>query len=538
MRPDSRLLALVLVVATTPALRAQSAPRVDLSGDWRGPNGTASFGEKTTENGVDRYRVTVTQGERPLIGDATFDGQRLSFSSDAITGFICQIGRDPAKPKTHDLSFNYLRETSVDRLLGSVNLERSRPSPRTTENTGEWGGRGQIGATISQLDGFQPDRSWTRFITRNPLVVKIGNILKTGIFKSDDTKRLQDFIASKEARWGAPVTDLPPGSIEDYDLFRAQKAIALDKLGRRPEDVTEGFISARGTVAGQEIADRRIFWQRWKPTATPSGRLVVISPGFQETGRNFYDQIRLLNAQGDEVIVMDHQWAGYSDGSAGGLDRGYGVARDVAAVVAFAHQVAPDKKLVLFGNSMGGGPGALGAATLNDNGLIALDGPQMPKGVPLVLQAPFIRATSSGFSGFLNGAFGLFSKAPLLNRIPLPAIGLPVLTTDPDAMNAFANHASAEDVRAQTRSMTAANADLAEIMKLVDAGKGPSGSVFIVHEKDDPLADSNGSVALRDALTGSGRNAWLDLMDGGNHVLEESPSEQGRFLRGIRWVAR
>jgi pimeloyl-ACP methyl ester carboxylesterase len=184
---------------------------------------------------------------------------------------------------------------------------------------------------------------------------------------------------------------------------------------------------------------------------------------------------------------------------------------------------------VIFGNSRGGGPGALGAATLNDNGLIALEGPPMPKGVPLVLQAPFVRATPD----FLNEAFGAVSKVPLVNRIKLPALGLPILTTDADAMAKFGNHASAEDVRAQSRSMTAANDDLAAIMALVNEGKGPTGRVYVLHEKDDPLADSNGSVELVRAI---GSRARLDLIEGGNHILEEGPNEQAKFLPGIRWA--
>lgn len=236
-----------------------------------------------------------------------------------------------------------------------------------------------------------------------------------------------------------------------------------------------------------------------------------------------------MNEEGDDVIVMDHQWAGYTQGSPGGLDRGFGVARDVAAVAAFAHEVAPNEKLVLFGNSMGGGPGALGAATLNDNGLVQLDGPAMPRGVPLVLQAPFIKMKGS----FLNDTFAVVSHIPLVNGLELPALGLPVLTHDKTAATAFANHASAEDVRAQSRTMTAANADMKTIMGLVNAGKGPQGRVYVLHEKDDPLADSSASVALVKAI---GSRARLDLVPGKDHVLEESPSEKGLFLPGIAWA--
>lgn len=539
MLRSSRSLALALVLAAAPVLHAQNASRVDLSGDWRGSAGVASFGEKRLENGQDVYRVSVSRDGRVLTGTATFNGQRLRFSSEALAGMVCALtGEGTAGPAQH-MGFDYQRETGIDRLLAPRGtLERTRASTQpssgpwqkpTGKEKGHWGKRSQVAATVAQLDGLEKNDHWWGFVTRNPLVTKMLGFFKPGFTTTGEKERLSKFVAEREAAWGLPTTDLPPGSIKDFDLFRAQKAIALDRFGRTPADVTEGFLDARGSIAGNRIADRRIFWQRWKPGGKPSGRLVVISPGFQETGRNFYEQIQLLNQQGDDVIVMDHQWAGYSDGEPGGLDRGYGVARDVAATVAFAHQVAPDEKLVLFGNSMGGGPGALGAATLNDNGLVQLDGPSMPTNVPLVLQAPFVRANPS----FLNKTFGVVSHIPLVNGIELPALGLPILTHDADAATRFANHASAEDVRAQSRSMTAANEDLAAILDLVNKGKGPTNRVYVLHEKDDPLADSGASQELVKAI---GSRARLDLMEGNNHVLEESPSERARFLPGIVWA--
>jgi len=228
---------------------------------------------------------------------------------------------------------------------------------------------------------------------------------------------------------------------------------------------------------------------------------------------------------------MDQQWAGYSQGSPGGLDRGFGVARDVAAVAAFAHQVAPSEQLVLFGNSMGAGPGVLGAATLNDAGKMQLDGPQMPRGVPLVLQAPFVKMTPS----LMNDVFAGMSHVPLVNQVELPSLGLPILTHDATAGADFASDATEGDVRAQARTMTAANADLATIMGLVQSGQGPTGKVSIVQDTKDPLADPSGSQALAKAL---GSRAQLDLVSGNDHVLEEAPSEQGLFLPGLAWATQ
>ena len=305
-------------------------------------------------------------------------------------------------------------------------------------------------------------------------------------------------------------------------MFLAQKAIALTRLGRSPAEVSDGFVKASGSVNGQAIADRQLFYQRFAPIGEPSGKLVLISPGFQETGRNFYEQIQLLNKQGHDVMVMDQQWAGQSEGQAGGLDRGYGVARDVAAMAAAAAQIQqqeyPAGELVLFGNSMGAGPGVLGAMTLNDQNLIQLDGPAMPKGLKAVLQAPFLQATDN----WINQGVGLGSRVPGLNKIPLPSAGLPVLTHDPVAAQKGAQGAVLEDTRARLQAMSAAVEDLAEIQALIATGKGPSGQIEILHGKNDPLADSAGSQWLNKHLPQS----HLQMLDSNNHVFEQNASEQ------------
>jgi alpha-beta hydrolase superfamily lysophospholipase len=157
------------------------------------------------------------------------------------------------------------------------------------------------------------------------------------------------------------------------------------------------FVNASGSVNGENIPTREIFCQRFKPISSPNGKIVVISPGFLESGRNFYEQADILNKKGYDVIIMDHQWAGYTKGGKPGLaDRGFGVTRDTASVTAYAQTILEKeyssyskKEVLIIGNSMGAGPGALGATTLNDNNKIKLNGPKMPIGVNIILQSPF-----------------------------------------------------------------------------------------------------------------------------------------------------
>lgn len=409
-----------------------------------------------------------------------------------------------------------------------------------------WGGRSQIEATVKDLadvqgnrDGIwnnesQPAGTHGNFFERQPLLAKLQGFLGAGLSTADEIQELQAYRASQEATWGQPVTNLDLSELKDGELFAAQKAIALDRLGRTPADVTEGFIQAAGRVDGHDIAPRDVFYQRFKPVGEPSGKVVVLSPGFQETGRNFYEQIDKMNRLGHDVVVMDHQWAGQTEGSPGGLDRGFGVARDVAATTAFAQSIVEkeyvDKagsEVVLFGNSMGAGPGVYGAILMNDNGKIELDGPQMPQGVKAVLQSPFLQASDNLTNELLQHA----SKLPILNRIKAPSAGVPVLTSDKIGGQKGAQSAVLEDTRAQLRSMSSAQPDLDRMNELMDQGLRPQGQIFIVHGNNDPLAASAGSQALKDRL---GDQVSLQIIKSNNHVLEQTPTEQDHAILGLQ----
>jgi len=409
-----------------------------------------------------------------------------------------------------------------------------------------WGNRSQIGATIQDMKDAQGNKdgiwgnedefshSTGSFFDRQPMISKAMSFASVGWSTKDEIQELSQFRAEKESEWGQSVSNLDLSSMKNGQLFAAQKAIALDRMDRKPSDVIDGFVQAAGKVDGEDIAPRKIFFQRFKPIGEPSGKVVTLSPGFQETGRNFYEQIQKLNELGHDVVVMDHQWAGQSEGSPGGLDRGFGASRDVAAVVAHANQIAekeygnhPDKEVVLFGNSMGAGPGVLGALVMNDNDLIELDGPQMPKGLRAVLQSPFLDATPNK----INDALGLASNLPLLNKIQAPSAGVPVLTTDKVGAQKGAQSAVLEDVRAQLRSMSSANEDLGRIKSLIADGSGPKGQISIVHAERDPLADPG---AVRTLASQLGDQATLNMVDSGNHVFEQNVGEQDLGINALQ----
>ncbi len=408
-----------------------------------------------------------------------------------------------------------------------------------------WGKASQIAATLDELADLKGNRDglWHNEkaasgkiggpLTRNPLALKarehaVGKDLSRPI-----TDALSRFRLEQEAKWGQPVTALDLTQLKDGELFAAQKAMALTRMDRTPADVTEGFVKAAGKVNGVSIEPREVFWQRFKPVGEPSGKLIVMFPGFLQTSRNFYEQVTLLNKQGHDVMVMDQQWAGQTKGGKdGGVDRGYGITRDVAAVAAYAQTQLdadygqhPGKELVLMGTSLGGGPGVIGALTMQQNQLLELDGPPMPENVKVVLQGPFLGDKDT----FQNNAVNTASRIPILNQIPVPATGLPVLTSDPKTAQKLAQGAVLDDIQARLQVMTGVNQDTDEIKALIAAGKGPKAPIEIIHSTGDPLADPDQSRWLARQLP----QVHLNLLQSNNHVLEQHEQEQLEIFKAL-----
>ncbi len=416
---------------------------------------------------------------------------------------------------------------------------------RINANQAAWGLRSQLGATVDLLDDLKsgngdgiagneskPAGEVGNVFQRSPIVRRAQDAVSVGVSAKDEISRLTEFVSEAEGKWGQPVMAADvKAQMNGGALFAAQKAIRLTRMGRHPKDVTNHFTMAAGTVAGREIPARNLHLEKWAPIGTPSGKTVVISPGYLETGRTFDEQIQALNTKGHAVIVMDHQWAGQSDGKPGGIDSGYGVARDVAAATAFAAQDAKrdfgdDGTVILFGNSMGGGPGAFGAALLNDNGAIALEGAQMPKGVDLVLQAPFLGATPSVMNQILQTS----GQIPMLNRIQLPGTGLPDITDDPRAEQLGAQGMVLEDVRAQMSAFKTAQPDIDLMLSKLSGGQRPSGRITVVVNASDTLADPSKWDMLKAELDSQ---VTLTTFEGTDHVMSQALGQQDHAIDAL-----
>lgn len=402
-----------------------------------------------------------------------------------------------------------------------------RPSPVT---------RSQLGGTVQELkdllgnkDGIwgneqKPAGTTGDAFDTNPLALRVRMAATTGLSAADEQKLLADFVKEREAAWGRPVMDpAVKEQLNGGELFAAQKAIALTRYGRDPADVSERFVTASGKVNGKDIAASRVFTQHFEPIGQPTGDVVVMSPGFLETGRAFLEEVDRLCKAGAYVVVMDHQWAGQTEGKKGGIASGESIALHVAAVVEDAVRIGKarygdDLHVAIVGESMGGGPGALGAALMARAGKLEVDGSKasaLAGDVDLFLQAPFLGATP----GVINSTLAAAAKLPLLNRIAAPGIGLPDFVDDPKGEHLVAQGMVLEDIRGQTQAFGASDAFVAAMNDALADGVRPGGKVIVVHDEQDPLADFSKSEGLVRQL---GDGAELVRLEGGDHGLSAS----------------
>ena len=218
---------------------------------------------------------------------------------------------------------------------------------------------------------------------------------------------------------------------------------------------------------------------------------MVLDPGFLETGRNFYEQIDMLDRAGVDVLVMDRQWAGLSDGARGGIDRGFGIAATPRPSRLMPRNLPIKNTRIYRANrscsraTAWARPGVIGALTLNDNGLIDLQGPAMPKGLNAAVEAPYFASTRTVVNTMLSG----MARIPILRIIPLRALGVPIISLNHTVQAKIARHTTVEDTRARAQAFAAPAQDIQFIRDLIKAGKGPQGHVWIVAGTGDLLAD-------------------------------------------------
>ncbi len=380
-------------------------------------------------------------------------------------------------------------------------------------------------------------------LARNGIAERLRNFAEVGFARGDEEQFIDSVLSALQTNWGAQIVEPELFSrLAKTTEFAVGKATQLTRMGLHPGQVTEHFVSATGQVDGEKIKDRQLFLQRYAPAPEDAnGKVIVLSPGFAETGRHFESQIGALVKEGYDVVTLDHQWAGRSDGEKGGFDSVKGLARDVAAATVFAQQIQRDNypqkagsEVMLFGNSMGA-LAALTAASMNQADKLqlgelkvgqglkekdqALPG-QMQKGLKLMLQSPFMGMTDN----VLNKALQLTAGFRGINKLALPAMNLPVITTDPLVQKLNAQEGISEGITSRPLSLKKVVDDLEKLWPFF-AQNPPGNSVGIYHQTGDLLANYQDTQRLAEQLTrqlGSDKVAFM-AEKGFDHVVENDP---------------
>ncbi len=389
------------------------------------------------------------------------------------------------------------------------------------------------------FDEAKPTPGWQRNVVAQYGQAAAG----VGLSRRDEERFIQDVMGALEARWGQPISHLPIDAVPKRGLeMLIRKASQLQRLGLEPSQVTDVVLKASGAVHGVATKPQRIFAQRFRPSADKDlGKVVVLSPGFQETGRSFEAQIAEMLDRGYNVVAMDHQWSGHSDGEAGSFDRAEGLARNVAATCAYAQGIVEQEyqgkegaEALLFGNSMGG-MAALFAKAMNDHGQVELgpltatfgaDGPQpiksqMPRAMKLMLQAPFLGLSD----GLLNKALAFSGRIPMINSLKLPSNGIaPKISSDRDVAVYNAQQGLLEHIKASPVAMHRGLEGI-ETLNAFMKDHVPQGDVAIYHQRGDTLAKHSESQRFADFLKArrGAEGVEMHSAEGVDHVVQNDP---------------
>ena len=423
--------------------------------------------------------------------------------------------------------------------LGGVSRRRERGA-ETQPEPPAWGSAERVAGCRAALDDLLRSR---RALVPHTLLWEVAALVQQHVSPDSSRPAVTDVPLLMavwrlcEHHWRRPVvSDFVYRRLFDRDLFAAWKCIDLLRNDRNPHDVTEGFVRCVGDVGSASLAARDVFWQRFRPLPPsqsglqPSNKVLLMAPGFGETGRNFYEQIALLNRLGHEVVVIDQQWAGQTrnvDGTAtpGILDRGFGAARDVARVAeSVARQLPKNAQLIL----MGQGAGGTAILTL----LVAqaaklLDVP-LPAKLDAVLQAPYLAPTPSS----LNRIANLLARLPGGGNLPAHLL-LPSPTPDAVAAKKYAQCRLRDNITFTLGALQAMRSDMQAMWDLLAAGYKPAGRVVVLHSAGDPWADASASHRLghEEVL---GRRASVRILPGANHALAHVASERQEALWGLQ----
>ncbi len=322
----------------------------------------------------------------------------------------------------------------------------------------------------------------------------------------------------------------------DAQTVRDPEAFALDKLAelvgnaRRTGAATIELSSIREGVhratlgvdsgalkrLGIDIAledaivpPRKIFYRTLSPLAKPSGKVVILPPGYSETGSNMLKQAEELRKDGHFVVCPDMKFDGFGETTSGRFESLVHVARDIAEIAraeggrVLREELAghPEAEIILSGNSTTGGGSILAAQLLKAGAFRGeLEDPPLGR-VRVAVASPYL-APSERFQAQLVSKLAHARPLRLVTSAPLPP-GSPLLPMhhDPATNQEMAQVSRTEGHHSAIGAFADFDTGLALSRALAEKGFYPAAVTAHIDARDKVAS----APALREFIEAAGR---------------------------------
>jgi choline dehydrogenase len=387
----------------------------------------------------------------------------------------------------------YIRsELAAQKVLDTAQLEGRKPSVGTGKAAPPlWGAdrkpttaqsialtRGMYDTYFGNRDGIPNDggagKAWwlQNIASKIPLVDDLPGVKD---WNSPRMHAFQNALSSAVTLTPAGESIIPPSYRDFYKMMKAEQA----QLTQFPVDkISEGTVVANHIMVTDPLTgakhdtSHKIFYQRWDPPAGVAKKdVVVISPAYQATGRQWTEVAAQLALKGNTVLVMDNEYAGLTRGSPGHFT-GDSVASGIALMLSQAEQVRRGDKLPgrvrVLGESLSAGA-AWSGVLMAYNGNIDLKGRPLPKDdVYVAMVNPYLGKTSDPLLEDLAS----FSKMLHLPQPTLPTeASFTDVYRDGDARKRFDQLAQLENVQVSSAGLVDATGHLQDALAAVEQGK-------------------------------------------------------------------
>jgi choline dehydrogenase len=368
--------------------------------------------------------------------------------------------------------------------------------------------RGMYDAFFGNKDGIPNDKGpghlwWLENIASKVPLLK--DLPQVNQWDSPRMHAFQEAMASAATLSPEGESIIPPSYRTFYKMMKVNQA----QLANFPlAKISEGVVKADGVSVTDPLSGAKkevspqLFYQRWDPPDGVARKdVVVISPAYQATGRQWTEVAADLARKGNTVLVMDNEYAGLSKGTPGKFS-GESVSAGIALMLSKAEQVRQDEKLPgkvrVLGESLGAGAAYSGVLNAYA-GNIDLQGRPLPKdNVYVGMVNPYLGKVSDPLLQDLAGA-----EKKL--RLPVPALPTEANFTgvyrDADAKKRFDQLAQLEDVKVHPEGIVDATKSLQDTLQAVEQGKlkiPPNVSLGILRTDEDASVDRHQTDRLED----------------------------------------